>query len=215
MVGKLLKFAYGIKLIATWMIIPFILSLVPGLWNEFTTQYSTQEVTLVKESYSGYPDVYLAFDAEAGGKNYVGVHTPVTSKVGDTVTVVLRNGKYYLTPEDEATMNAYMTVPGRFLRITNNFLGYHVAGFAAALLISFILTFKKRKEIRSLRPILSKVTDIAGIVFSAGMSFALIYGVTAETLTALGIALIGMGAGIVYTAVFTFAWLVESALADS
>jgi len=105
-----------------------------------------------------------------------------------------------------------MTTSGRFLRICNNNFGYHVIGLAVALLISFLLTLNKGKEIRSGYPKLSKITDIAGIVVSVVMSVALLYGVIANTLTGLGIAYLTLMLGIVYTVVFVLAWGIECAI---
>ena len=46
MIKKPIFLAYGIKLIATWMLIPFVLMFVPILVNEFSATFSTQDVVL-------------------------------------------------------------------------------------------------------------------------------------------------------------------------
>ena len=56
MIKKPIFLAYGIKLIATWMLIPFVLMFVPILVKEFSATFSTQDVVLQEETYSGYPD---------------------------------------------------------------------------------------------------------------------------------------------------------------
>ena len=102
-----------------------------------------------------------------------------------------------------------MTVPGRFVRIVNSNFGIHLLAIAAVLLVGFLLTFPKRKEIRSQHPALSKVTDIAGMICSGVMSAALVFGVIEGSLTGIGIAYLGLFLGIAYTAVFLIAWIVQ------
>jgi len=50
MKGKPVHFAYGIKLVALWMLIPFVLMFIPRLANEFKFQMTTAEVMLKKVS---------------------------------------------------------------------------------------------------------------------------------------------------------------------
>ena len=211
MIRKPVIWAYGIKLIATWMLIPFILMFVPMLVTEFSASFSTQDVVLQEETYSGYPDEYLSFKTSINGKEQV-VHAPVTAKTGDTITVILKDGSYYKTPRDAKDLDETTTFTGRFMKCCNNFYGYLVVAIAAILLGAFLLTLKKRKVIREEAPTLSKVTDITGIICSIGMSIALIYGVIDDTLTGLCVAVIFMGVGIIYALVFVIAWIVDSNL---
>ncbi len=211
MIRKPLKFIYGIKLIATWMLIPFVLMFVPDLIKEFSARMTTREVTLLEETYSSYPDEILYFKADIDGKERV-VSAPVSAEEGDQITVILRNGSYYLTPLNAETMNKYMTFSGRFMRICNNNFGYHVIGIAAVLLLSFLITFKKRKEIRAVLPTLSKVTDIAGMITATIMTAAMLYGVLDNSLMGLGVAYICLFLGIFYTALFTVIWVFGSAV---
>ena len=211
MKGKPVHFAYGIKLVALWMLIPFVLMFIPRLANEFKFQMTTAEVMLKKETFSYYPDEYSCYETEING-NTINVHAPVTSRVGQKITVILRDGNYYKTVWDEQDIRDYMTTSGRFLRICNNNFGYHVIVLAVALLISFLLTLNKGKEIRSGYPKLSKITNIAGIIVSVIMSVALLYGVIANTLTGLCIAYLTLMLGIVYTVVFVLAWGIECSI---
>ena len=208
MFNKASQFAYGIKLIATWMLIPFVLMFIPILCKEFRYQMTACEVTLMKETYSAYPDEYSSFETEINGRERV-VQAPVTSKEGDKITVILRNGEYYLTPQDSGTMDSYMTFGGRFIRVTNNNLGYHVIGLSIALVLSFLFTFKNRRAIRKTYPLLSKVTDIAGITVSVIMSAVLVYAAIDGTLTSLSFAYLSLMLGIAYTAIFVLAWIVD------
>ena len=212
MIRKPFHFVYGIKLIATWMIIPFVLMFIPMLTKEFKAKITTQEVVLMKQAYSGYPDEYLNYETDINGKKRY-VQAPVTSKEGDTVTVLLRDGDYYLTPFDSEEMNKHATVKGRFLKVCDNNFGYHVIGLAAALLLSFLLTLKKTKAIRSEHPKLSKATDIGGIIVSVIMSASLLFGVIDNTLDGLAVAYLALSLGIIYTAVFVLAWAVQSIIA--
>ena len=202
------EFAYGIKLIALWMLIPFLCLIVPRIYTEFSAHMTTQEVTLGEEIYSPYPDDYKGFKAEINGVED-GVHAPVTSKKGDKITVVLRNGRYYLTPDDEKMLDSYVSFGGRFARVTNNSAGYHVLGLAVALLICFLITVKKSKDIRGVYPKLAKSTNIIGIICSVLMSAAMIFYHVDGSLTSTGFVLIGLLIGIIYTAVFMLAWLIE------
>ena len=202
------EFAYGIKLIVLWMLIPWLCLIIPRIYTEFSAHMTTLEVTLGEETYSQYPDEYKAFKAEINSKE-VGVHAPVTSKKGDKITVIMRNGKYYLTPMDEKTLNSHMTFGGRFVRITNNSGGYHVFGLAAALLICFLLTVKKSKDIRGVYPKLAKSTNIFGIICCVLMSAAMLFYNIDGSLTSTGFVLIGLFIGIIYAAVFALAWLIE------
>ena len=68
---------------------------------------------------------------------------------------------------------------------------------------------KKAKEVRKIYPKLSKITDTAGIVCSVIMSSLLIYAVIDNTLTSLGFAYLGLFLGMIYTAIFAIAWIVE------
>ena len=208
MFNKASQFAYGIKLIATWMLIPFVLMFIPILCKEFRYQMTACEVTLMKETYSAYPDERLNFETEINGRERV-VQAPVTSKEGDKITVILRNGEYYLTPQDSGTMDSYMTFGGRFIRVTNNNFGLHVIGISIALVLTFLITLKNRKTIRKAYPLLSKVTDIAGITVSVIMSAVLIYAVIDNTLTSLLISYLSLMLGIAYTAIFVLAWIVD------
>lgn len=208
MTNKIAQFVYGFKLIATWMLIPFVLFFSLMLYNEFKIKVTTTEVTLMKQLYSAYPDEYLAFEADINGKTR-GVHAPVTSKSGDKITVVLRDGSYYLTPKTPDDLKAYTTFSGRFLKVCNNNLGYHAVALAVVLLITFLLTIGKTKDIRKIYPKLSKSADIAGIICSVIMSLALLYAVLDNSLTSMGIAYLALYLGIVYTAVFSISWLIE------
>lgn len=71
MIRKPVFWAYGIKLIATWMLIPFILMFVPILVSEFSATFSAQEVVLQEETYSGYPDKFSSFKTTINGRNCV------------------------------------------------------------------------------------------------------------------------------------------------
>ena len=208
MIRKPVQLAYGFKLVATWMLIPFIALFIPEFIRELRPEYTLQEVTLMEETYSFYPDKYLCFKAEVNGRER-NVHAPITSKEGDTITVILRNGEYYKTPENEQDIKDTITFVGIFKKVCNNNFGYHAGAIAAVLFITFLLTFKKTKEIRKIYPKLSKITDIAGIVCSAMMSFLLVYAVIDGGLTGIGLAYLGLSAGIGYTAILLLAWLVE------
>ena len=203
------QFTYGLKLVATWMLIPFVVMFIPQFFTEFSARMTTQEVVLLDPSFSYYPEEYSSFKTDINGKERV-VHAPVTSRSGDTITVVMRNGDYYLTPMDDNTMKAYTTIGGRFIRVCDNIFGYHVIGIASVLLVSFVLTVNKRKAIREICPRLAKVTDITGIVLSVIMSALLLFAVIEQSLTGIGIAYLGLFAGIGYTGIFVIAWLIES-----
>lgn len=208
MANKPAQLAYGFKLIATWMLIPFVLMLSVLLIQEFTHRFSTTEVTLGEETYSGYPDEYHAFKTDINGKERV-VQAPVTSKTGDTITVILRDGSYYKTPKDAEDLKATTTFGGRFMKVCGNNFGIHAAAIAAVLLISFFLTLTKTKDVRKVYPKLSKITDIAGMICSAIMSFLLVYAIIDGSLTSLGLAYLGLFLGIIYTAIFAIAWFAE------
>ena len=214
MVRKPVLFAYGVKLILTWMLIPLVVMFIPLLGREFSFKMTTQEVTLLKETYSMYPDEYKCFEADLNGRTMT-IQAPVTSEVGDTITVIFRNGEYYITPKDAETLKKHTTFTGRFLKVTNINLGYHVAGFAAALLIAFLITVKNRKKIRSVYPKLSKATDIAGIIVSVIMSAALLFAAIENTLNGVAIAYLSFFAGMIYMAVFVIIWGVGSAISDT
>ncbi len=208
MKAKPLHLIYGIKLVAAWMLIPFVLFFFPLLVNEFKYTMTTQEVTLKEEVYSAYPDEYKDFKADVNGRERY-VQAPVTAGEGDVITVILRNGDYYMSTLNPNAIRDYVTVPGRFVRIVNSNFGIHLLAIAAVLLVSFLLTFPKRKQIRSQHPALSKVTDIAGMICSGVMSAALVFGVIEGSLTGIGIAYMGLFLGIAYTAVFLIAWIVQ------
>ena len=205
---KLVQLSYGFKLIATWMLIPFVLMFVPVLANEFSNTMTTCEVTLQNETNSSYPDEYLNFEADINGRTRV-VQAPVTSKTGDKITVILINGSYYFTPKDADDIKAYTTFGGRFIRVTDNNFGKHVIGIAAVLLATFLITIKKRKEIRSAFPKLSKATDITGIICSVIMSVTMLCAIIDGTLGAIGIFYLALMLGIAYTAIFGIAWIIE------
>jgi len=209
MIRKALRFTYGVKLIATWMIIPFILMFIPQLVSEFRQDITTTAVTLLEETYSGYPDVYRCFKAEVNGKMR-DVQAPVTSETGDTITVVLRNGEYYLSVKEPNDYRDHVTFSGRFLRVCNNIFGYHVIGIGAVLLLSFLITIRKRKEIRTKMPGISKVTDIAGLICAVIISVPMVYAVIENSLSGIGFAYLGLFLGIAYTAAFALAWGVAS-----
>ena len=203
MVRKTALFAYGIKVIAIWMLIPFVLMFIPRFAGEFGAKVTVQEVTLVKETFSMYPDEHKKTNVIA----------PLTSKEGDTITVILRDGEYYKTANDAEDINANVSFAGRFMKIANNNFGYHVIGLAAAFLLTFLLTIKRGKAIRKTAPKLSKITAAIGFAVSVLMSAALLYGVIDNSLTSLGIAYLGLSLGILYTAVFVIVWAVRSAIA--
>ena len=208
MVRKTALFAYGIKVIAIWMLIPFVLMFIPRFAGEFGAKVTVQEVTLVKETFSMYPDEHKRYEADVNGRK-TNVIAPLTSKEGDTITVILRDGEYYKTANDAEDINANVSFAGRFMKIANNNFGYHVIGLAAA----FLLTIKRGKAIRKTAPKLSKITAAIGFAVSVLMSAALLYGVIDNSLTSLGIAYLGLSLGILYTAVFVIVWAVRSAIA--
>ncbi|MBR3340025.1 MAG: hypothetical protein IKG30_00255 [Clostridiales bacterium] len=203
-----LQFAYGIKLVALWMLIPFILFFIPLLAKEFSGKVTTQEVTLKEETYSGYPDEILCFKTDINGKERV-IYAPVTSKTGDKVTVILRNGSYFTTAIEPDDLFNHATFAGRFLKVCNNNFGYHTVIIAAVLLLTFLITLRKSKEIRSRYRKLSKITDIGGMIICFIMSVTLIYGAVEGSLTGIGIAYLGLFSGIIYTAIFVIAWVIE------
>ena len=211
MARRPVEFAYGIKLIALWMLIPFLCLMIPKFYAEFSTKMTAQEVTLGEERYSMYPDEYKGFRAEING-NEVGVYAPVTSKKGDKITVVLRDGNYYLTPKNEQILKSYTTFGGRFVRVANNSGGFHVLGLAAMLLITFLITLKKNKEIREVYPKLAKTTKIIGAICCGFMSAATLYYSIDGSLTSVGWLLIGLFVGIIYTLIFLLAWITECAI---
>ena len=133
MVRKTALFAYGIKVIAIWMLIPFVLMFIPRLAGEFGAKVTVQEVTLVKETFSMYPDEHKRYEADVNGRK-TNVIAPLTSKEGDTITVILRDGEYYKTANDAEDINANVSFAGRFMKVANNNFGYHVLGLAAAVL---------------------------------------------------------------------------------
>lgn len=208
MVRKTAQIAYGFKQIATWMLIPFVLMLGVMLVMEFSHRFTTTEVILGEETYSGYPDEYHAFKADINGKEEY-VHAPVTSLTGDTITVILRDGKYYKTPEDADDLKECTSFGGRFMKVCGNNFGIHAAALAAVLLVTFLATIKKTKEVRELYPKLSKITDIAGIICSAIMSVVLIYAIIDNSLTSIGFAYLSLFLGIIYTAISVIAWVCE------
>ena len=212
MVRKTALFAYGIKIIAIWMLIPFVLMFIPIFAGEFGAKVTVQEVTLVKETFSMYPDEHKRYEADVNGRK-TNVIAPLTSKEGDTITVILRDGEYYKTANDAEDINANVSFAGRFMKIANNNFGYHVIGLAAAFLLTFLLTIKRGKAIRKTAPKLSKITAAIGFAVSVLMSAALLYGVIDNSLTSLGIAYLGLSLGILYTAVFVIVWAVRSAIA--
>lgn len=212
MVRKTALFVYGIKIIAMWMLIPFVLMFIPGFISEFGAEVSVQEVTLMTETYSIYPEEHKRFEADVNGRK-TNVIAPLTSKEGDTITVILRDGEYYKTANDAEDINANVSFAGRFMKIANNNFGYHVIGLAAAFLLTFLLTIKRGKAIRKTAPKLSKITVVIGFVVSVLMSAALLYGVIDNTLSSLGIAYLGLYLGILYTAVFVIVWAIGSAIA--
>ena len=75
------------------------------------------------------------------------------------------------------------------------------------LAASFLFTFKNRRAIRKTYPLLSKVTDIAGITVSVIMSAVLVYAAIDGTLTSLSFAYLSLMLGIAYTAIFVLAWI--------
>ena len=77
------------------------------------------------------------------------------------------------------------------------------------LLICFLITVKKSKDIRGVYPKLAKSTNIIGIICSVLMSAAMIFYHVDGSLTSTGFVLIGLLIGIIYTAVFMLAWLIE------
>ena len=202
------KFAYGLKLVATWMLIPFLLMLVTALAAEFKDRMTYQEVVLKTETRS-YPEGFLCFKTDINGRED-SVIVPDTYKEGDTVTVILRNGEYFKTAVSEQEIKDHTTIIGRTIRVCNNRFGYLVTGIACVLLISFLITFKKRKDVRKEFPKISKITDIAGVVCSVAMSAALVYAVLDYSLDGLAVAVISFFLGIVYASVFVLAWLIES-----
>ena len=210
MISKPVSFAYGIKQVALWMLIPFVLMFIPRLATEFSAKVTIHEATLVADSFSNYPDEILWFDADINGQRY-NVSAPTTAKVGDKITVVLRDGNYYRTASDDQILHEATTFSGRFLKVTNNNFGYHVIGLAAALLLGFIITIGKREAIRKQFPLLSKVTNITGIVVAVIMSAALLFAVIDNSLSGIGIAYIGLMIGILYTVVFVLAWIIDCA----
>ena len=187
---------------------------IPILSAEFSTRVSAQEVTLLKETFSYYPDEHKCFEVDING-TIRSINAPVTCESGDTVTIILRNGSYYITPKTPEILKANTTFMGRFLKVVNNNFGYHVIGFAAGLLITSLITVKNRKTIRSVYPNLSRATDIVGIIVSAIMSAALLYAVIDSTLTSLGIAYLFLFVGMVYMAVFVIIWAVGSAISHT
>lgn len=208
---KPLQFAYGIKLIAVWMLIPFISFFIPLLAKEFSDKVTAQEVTLMEEYHSSYPDEILCFKTDIDGNERV-VFAPVTSKVGDTVTVILKNGSYFKTVMDSDDLYENTTFAGRFLKTCNSNFGYHTVIIAAILLLTFLITIRKRKDIRSQYRKLSKITDITGMIVCFIMSVALVYAVIEGSLTGIGIAYLALFLGIIYTAVFVIAWAIEWAI---
>ena len=211
MIKKPMIFAYGIKLIAMWMLIPFILMFIPALAREFAVNVTTQQVVLGEQTYSRYPDEVLYFNTDVNGKERE-VSAPVTCKTGDTVTIVLRNGSYSHTPRDAKELAEHATFRGRFLKICNNNFGIHTAAIAVVFLLTFIVTFKKRKVLRAECPKLSIVTDIAGLACSVIMSASLLYAVMDNGLGALGIAYLSLFLGIAYTVIFIISWIIGSIL---
>jgi hypothetical protein len=210
MISKPVSFAYGIKLVALWMLIPFVLMFIPRLATEFSAKVTIHEATLVADSFSNYPDEILWFDADINGQRY-NVSAPTTAKVGDKVTVVLRDGNYYRTASDDQILHEATTFSGRFLKVTNNNFGYHVIGLAAALLLGFVITIGKGKAIRMQFPVLSKVTNVTGIVVAVIMSAALLFAVIDNSLAGIGVAYISLMIGILYTVVFVLAWIIDCA----
>ena len=216
MFKKPIQVAYGIRVVAFWMLIPFVVMFITCEAYEFKNHMTTQDVVLLEESYSMYPEEYSSFYTDINGKKS-GVHAPVDSKVGDTITVILRNGEYYMTAKDDQTIKDYATVPGRFLRIFrtifgNSIFGIHMIGLALVCLITFLISLKKTKDVKKEYPKLSMVTNIAGIVCSVIMSAALINAVVSNDLTGLAFGVLSLILGIIFTAVFVFIWVFTWAL---
>ena len=205
---KPVQLVYGIRLIATWMIIPFILMFIPMLIEEFSANVTTAEVTLKEEAYSMYPDEVLCFKTDINGRENI-VFTSVDAKTGDKVTVILKNGSYYKTIMDENEYRDHVTLPGRFLRISNNLYGYIVIALFAVLMLTVPFTLKKGKEVRPVYPKLAKITDIAGIICAVIMSAGLLYAVIENTLTGVVTGIFALIFGIVYSALFFLAWIIE------
>ncbi len=208
MVRKSAQFAYGFKLIATWMLIPFVLMLGVLLAQEFSHKMTTTEVTLGEETYSGYPDEVLCYKTIING-NEREIYVPTNYRTGDRVTIVLRDGNFYKTPNDAKDLKACTTFGGRFMKVCNNNFGIHAAAIAAVLLVTFLLTVTKTKEIRKIYPKLSKITDISGIICSVIMSTVLVYAVIDNSLTSLGFAYLSLFLGIIYTTILSIAWICE------
>lgn len=213
MIRKPFMFLYGIRLIALWMLLPFVFMFIPMLVSEFSAKMSTEEVRLLKQTYSFYPEDVSCFEVDVNG-THRSIYVPVTCKEGEVITVILKDGEYYKTPEDAKDIHVCTSFTGRFMKVCNNNFGYHTVGAAAVLLISFLITADKSKTIRSDHPKFSKVTDIVGAICSGVMSIALVYAVSEGTLYGIGIAYIGLFVGIIYTAVFVAAWVFGTALSS-
>ena len=211
MFKRSLQFAYGIKYIALWMLIPFILFFIPQLYSEFSAKVTTHKVILPEETTGHYPDDAKCFKIELNGKDFY-IYAPLTSKEGDKATVILRDGEYYKTAYNDQELKKNAEFGGRFLKICNNTAGYIVTGLAAVLALSSLITINKVKEVREDYPKLSKTTNIAGIICSAVMSVILVYYAIESTLTAVGLAYLSLILGIVYTVVFVLAWIIETSV---
>lgn len=211
MFRRSLQFAYGIKFIALWMLIPFILMFIPMLYSEFGGKVTTYEVTLPVETSCPRPADTKCFVIELNGKD-VYTYAPLSSKEGDKVTVILRDGEYYKTAYNDQELKESAQFSGRFLKICNNILGYHVIGLAAVLALSSLITIGKSKEVREDYPKLSKITNISGMICSAVMSVILVYFAIESTLTTTSLAFLSFFLGIAYTAVFVLAWGIGTAV---
>ena len=206
--GKRAGLAYGIRLISAWMLIPFVLMFILMFAKEFFHKVSTAEVELKEEAYSHYPDEISCFKADVN-ENELVVYAPVTAKTGDKITVIFKDGLYFKSAIEPDDIRDYVTVSGRFMRICNNIMGYHLLGLAFVLLVSFMFTLKRSKAIRGIYPKLSKITNIAGAVFSLVMSAAMVYDVFDSSLESMVYSIFSMIGGIIYSAVFVLAWITE------
>lgn len=206
MFKKPIQAAYGLKLISFWILIPFVLMLIVTLGNEFRNRMTVQDVILKEETLSRYPDDYSSFKTELNGKEF-NVNTSKEYKEGDTVTIILKNGEYYMTPDTLKIQKSYSTFFGRVLRVSNNLMGYIIIGASSVCLITFLLTFKKTKDLRKEYPKLSKVTNISGIISAAIMSGLFIFAVIEGSLNGLCAGIFGVILGIIYTAVFLLVWM--------
>lgn len=210
MPGRPIQFAYGIKLMATWMMIPFIVMTAQLLFTEFSHKIEAREVTLLEESFNSTPEYCSRFFIDIDGKQDV-ASTNVGYKTGDKITVIIMDGDYYKTVYNDDEIKKETTIIGRSIKACDNDFSYFAIGVASALLISFVLTFKSRKAIREEYPKISKVTDIAGIVCCILMSAAFFYAVADNSLDGLATAILGLFLGGAYVLLFTLGWLIDCA----